>query len=232
MWNNLRPSLLAGFIGIASWIKSPRKAWRIEKEEWALYWFYRYLSKSGLIDALNNRPPEAILPDYNDLYGLHLIVMRRKPEVMLELGGGCSTFVLAQAAHDLSQKGHPSALYSVDQSEYWQQIVKDAMPAHLQPFVRYDLSDVERAKAIGPNVWQYESLPVEAANFVYVDGGSSNDREAIWADAYCLEKSAPTDYTIQVDSRKRTCMFLNESLQRNYKMSPGLRGNQTLFLPV
>lgn len=225
----IKPSLTAGILGLANWFKSPVKAWHTEKEQWTRYWSYRKLSRLGLIDVFKKRPADAIPPKYHHLYGLYRIALQRKPEIMLELGGGCSTFLMAQAAHDLSQEGHPAALYSVDQSEYWQQTVRDAMPEHLRPFVHYHLSDVEEANGVA--AWRYQSLPVEAANFVYVDGGSTADTEAAWADAYFLERDAPMDYAISVDGRKSTCAFLSENLEREYSQVSVLGTNQTLFRP-
>lgn len=219
-----KPSLLSGAIGLVSWARNPARAWKFEREQWRDYASYRDIRKLGLVECLERRPEEAIPPKYNDLSGLYRLVMKRRPKIILELGGGCSTFVLAAAA-----KAVGARLYSVDQSDHWQSLVRDAMPKHLA--VSYHLSDIESCKANGVSACRYKSLPTDNPNMVYVDGGSAPG-QPVWADAWALEKNAPPDFTILVDGRQSTCQFLRDHLKRRYKITTGLRGGQVLFIPL
>src|SRR5262245_35858840 len=66
---------------------------------------YRNLKRVDIIDSFVGYPRDAIPPDYDDLWGLYLIVMERRPGVILELGGGYSTFVFAHAVRQLARQG-------------------------------------------------------------------------------------------------------------------------------
>jgi len=219
-----------GIRRVRSWIIHPRKKWKDASDRYRRQKAYRKLESFGLIDAFEGYPKDAIQPKYHELYGLYRLVMQRRPAVLLELGGGYSTFALAQACHDLERTGESVRLYSVDGSDYWQKVVKDRMPRRLRPFVRFYRANPKLTEINGVVVSIFDSLPVEQANLVYVDGGlvPGND---IGADALKLERGAPLDYAILVDGRTATVAFLREKLKRTYHVEPGLAGSQTLFLP-
>lgn len=44
-----------------------------------------------------------------------------------------------------------------------------------------------------------------------------------------MEAEAPDDYAILVDGRKQTCDYLRRKLRRQYTISTGPNGTQTLF---
>lgn len=195
---------------------------------------YRNLKRLRIIDHFNGYPAEAFEPEYADLWGLYLIVMERKPAVVLELGGGYSTFVFAHAAWSLAEQGHTTKVYSVDESDYWQQVVMSHMPKDLLPFVQFHRSDPCVTEVEGELASVFQSLPVDSCNFVYVDGGlppGCQTRGANrGADALLLERNAPSDYTIQIDGRRKTAVFLQRHLKYNYDIGPGRNGVQTLFV--
>jgi hypothetical protein len=193
---------------------------------------YRKLKQLGLIDAFSGYPADAIAPKYHELYGLYRLVKKRKPAVLVELGGGYSTFAFAQACHDLAAKqGHRVQFYSVDQSDYWQQVVKERMPPKLSPFVNFYRATPRLIEIHGTVVSAFDSLPAKYVNLIFVDGGTVPGNR-IGVDALQLEKSAPADYAILVDGRKETVVFLREHLTRQYRIGPGLGGTQTLFQPA
>jgi hypothetical protein len=190
---------------------------------------YRKLKNAGIIDYFDGYPSQALRPQYADLWGLYLIAMERKPDVLLELGGGYSTFVFAHAAWHLAQQGHPIDFFSVDESDFWQQVVKDHLPQHLLPFVHFHRSNPVIEGLEGEPVSIFESLPVASCNFVYVDGGILPGTK-IGADALHLEQNAPPDYAIQIDHREKTVSFLKRHLKCEYETGSGLNGVQTLFV--
>jgi hypothetical protein len=190
---------------------------------------YSALKELGIIDYFNGYPAEAIPPQYADLWGLYLIVMKRKPAVILELGGGYSTFVFAHAVRTLAQQGTSIKFFSVDESAYWQRIVKDHMPKELMSFVRFHRCDPVVRQIAEESVSTFKDLPVESCNFVYVDGGLLPGAKT-GADALLLEQEAPVDYAIQIDHREKTVGFLKRQLKYQYDVGPGLNGVQTLFV--
>ena len=180
------------------------------------WWVHRQIERLGLIECFRGYPAEAIPPKYHQLYGLYRLARRRKPEVIVELGGGYSTFALAKACRDLHMAGHHARLYSVDQSAHWQEIVQMHMPSHLMAYVTFHRADVTG------QVPGFASLPVDKANFVFVDGGGLTD-------SIRLEERAPKDYAILVDGRKGTVEYLKRNLRGNYAIKPWMR-TQTLFI--
>lgn len=186
------------------------------------WWGYRQLQRLGLIDCFRDYPPDAITPKYNQLYALYKLVRKRKPAVLLELGGGYSTFAFAQACCDLAKAGQVVRFYSVDASEYWQGVVQKHMPPELKQFVNFHRADMHSFELDGQSVSAFRSLPVEKANLVFVDAGGP-------ANALLLEKNAPSDYAILVDGRKDTVAILRRKLHGDYVVGPGPADKQTLF---
>jgi hypothetical protein len=191
---------------------------------------YTNLAGLGVVAYFRDYPPEAFEPEYADLWGLYLVVMKRKPAVVLELGGGYSTFVFAHAARTLAEQGNNIQFYSVDESDHWQRVVKNHMPGSLLPFVHFHRSEIVVAEIGGETVSKFESLPVDTCNFLYVDAGLLLPQANRGADALVLERNAPADYAVQIDGRKATVALLKRKLELQYDIGPGLNGVQTLFV--
>jgi hypothetical protein len=147
-------------------------------------------------------------------------VKQRRPKVILELGGGYSTLVIARAVSEL---GQDTTFWSVDLSDYWQEVVKKQLPPSLASFVRFHYGGTKIKRIVnGKEMGVSESLPVSSANLVYVDGGDRGD-------ALMLEQNAPKDFAILVDGRGKTVESLKRELKENYQVGPGPYGVQTLF---
>jgi hypothetical protein len=185
----------------------------------------------GIIAYFDGYPANAFRPKYDELLGLYLAVVRRKPRVILELGGGYSTFVIAHAVRELHAQNYEAMFYSVDQSDHWQQVVKNQLPKDLLPFVRFWRADPKLIELTGEAVSIYSSLPVEAANMVFVDGGLVQGNK-IGADALLLERNAPEDYAILIDERRHTVAFLKRTLKHRYVIGKGPTGVHTLFARI
>jgi hypothetical protein len=112
------------------------------------------------VNYFRGYPPDAYQPQYDDLFGLYLITMRRKPVVIVELGGGYSTFVFAHAVRELFLQNCQIEFYSVDESDYWQSVVKSHMPQELIPFVHFWRSNPALVEMNGETVSIFGTLPV------------------------------------------------------------------------
>jgi hypothetical protein len=209
-------------------IRWPGKTVNRVRKRWRRWQSFRALKRLGIIDYFRGYPPDAFPPQYDDLFGLYLITMRRRPAVILELGGGYSTFVFAHAVRELFRQNHQIAFYSVEESDHWQRVVKNHFPRELLPFVHFWRSDPELIEMNGELVSTFGSLPVTAANLVYVDGGLVPGNK-IGADAILLEHEAPENYAVLVDNRKQTVAFLKRRLANQYAIGQGLAGSQHLF---
>ena len=214
--------------GLPDAISGLRKTARRVRKSWRRRQSFRALKRLGIIDYFRDYPPDAFRPQYDDLFGLYLITMRRRPAVILELGGGYSTFVFAHAVRELFLQNHQIAFYSVDELDHWQRVVKNHLPRELLPFVHFWRSDPELIEMNGELVSTFGSLPLTAANLVYVDGGLVPGNH-IGADALVLEREAPIDYAVLVDNRKRTVNFLKRNLTKPYVIGRGPTGSQSLF---
>jgi hypothetical protein len=192
---------------------------------------FRTLQELGIIAYFDGYPPNAMRPKHDELLALYLVIQKRKPRVILELGGGYSTFVIAHAVRELHERNDKAIFYSVDESDYWQQVVKDHLPKHLLSFVRFWRADPKLIDLNGEAVSIYNSLPVEAANLVFVNGGLVQGNK-IGADALLLERNAPDDYAILVDERRHTVAFLKRTLAHRYVIGKGPTGVHTLFARV
>jgi len=191
---------------------------------------YRELERLGIISHFRGYPRKAIKPEWDDLHGIYLLVMERRPAVIVELGGGYSTFVIAHAVRELVQQGHTTVFWTVDESPFWQDVVRDRMPKGLLPFIKFWHSEPKMIDLDGESVAMFERLPVEACNFVYVDGGlPEGHKRSAGADAYLLEANAPPDYAVLVDGRAATCSFLERKLRYQYDIGTNAYGVQTLF---
>jgi len=181
-------------------------------------WAHIRLERMGMRALFDSYPKDAIAPKYHQLFALYRMIVRRRPAVVVELGGGYSTFIIARAALDLAAKGTAIRFFSVDESEYWQSVVRGHMPQALQAHTTFHRADV----VAHPEGKGFASLPVERANFVYVDGGDL-------LDPIRLERDAPRDFAILVEGRRSTVEFLKSHLTLNYRITSLDDGKQTLF---
>jgi hypothetical protein len=222
-----RPSLLAGLVGLKNWVVSPVRAFAREREQFRSIRAYRTLQAVGCIRDFEGYPVTALPPQYDDLLNLYLLVKERKPRVVLELGGGYSTLVIARAISELDTD---VVFWSVDANAHWQARVAAQMPDTLRRFVKYHQAKPIVRQFNGETISAFETLPVSYANFLYVDGGGLAAAYGQGGDALVLEKNAPSDYAILVDGRKKTVALLKRGLSGKYHVGPGPVGVQTLFV--
>jgi hypothetical protein len=105
------------------------------------------------------------------------------------------------------------------------------MPKDLLSYVRFWRGDPKLIDLNGEVVSIYNSLPVEAANLVFVDGGLVPGNK-IGADALLLERNAPDDYAILIDERRRTVAFLKRTLAHRYVIGKAPTGVHTLIARI
>ena len=167
-------------------------------------WFQ--LHRRGYDRLFAAAPPEAFRPDWADLWFLYRTVRRRRPAVVLELGAGCSTAILAVALRDNGQ-GH---LYSVESDPRWAEVAAAYIPAAARSACTLVVAAVETATdAQGTLVRHYASLPAVPPDLVYVDGPPLTADAPITDDVLRLAL-APRALVI-VDGRKATFHYLRHA---------------------
>jgi hypothetical protein len=99
-------------------------------------WGWIRLRRHVSLEFLKKRPPGAFRPDYADLWFLYRLIRKKKPRCILELGGGCSTVVLAAALRQnyLEATDIKGQLYSLDVEEFWVQVTEKTLPPDLRPY--------------------------------------------------------------------------------------------------
>jgi len=209
---------------IKSYIVHPKKTFAVDQRTWGDYFSYRKCIKNGLAKYYNGYPKHSIPPEFYDLFQLYTLVRNRKPEIVMELGGGCSTIALSYALKRNYEEGHGAGkLYSIEESKYWQGVLRDYMPSELTAFCEFLVRPVSlRLDGKGEYVKCLEDLPQVSVNLLYIDGGGV-------AEGVEIEKQAPSDYFIVVDGRALVCRYLNENLSKKYRYEINSIHSQSKF---
>jgi hypothetical protein len=191
---------------------------------------YQEMQRRGFPAYFAGYPREAIKAEWDDLWGIYSYTVERRPRVVVEIGGGLSTFVFAHAAAELAADGHGMIVHSIDQSDYWQEVVRSRMPERLKPFVSFHRATAVALELEGRHASRLDALPVSSCNLVYVDGGNAA-HGSIGTDALILEREAPPDYAILVDGRDNTVAGLEKFLTNKYRVERDRFGRrQTMFI--
>jgi len=195
-------------------------------------WAEQFLKQNNVLDVLSSGDPEEYPPTYTDLANLYQLIRLRKPTVIVELGTGFSTIVIAAALRDNldEQIETPGHLYSVDCNQRWIDNTKAKISSELEDFVTFTVSSASVCEHFGTLCHRYDQLPNVSPNFIYVDGPANRDvtgeiagvgftegRSVVGADVLLYESTAPLDFFILVDGRWETCRFLKRSLQGRYR---------------
>ena len=197
----------------------PRRAFAAELQEWGRYMAGRRMERLGFTNHYlrGKLPSKSIVPDWADLWNIYKLIRERKPRVIVELGGGCSTIMIGQALHENATKdGAEGKLYSLDMSEFWLSQTRSYLPEFMEPYCELSVGEVEAVDMEGDRVTVVKNFPRTDINFLYVDGGLVPGIH-IGADAVVLEEAAPPDYSILIDGRVATVNFIRSYLKRKYR---------------
>ena len=219
-----KPSSLTVIRTIKSYIAHPKKSFRLDQKMWGDYFSYKKCIKNGLANYYDELPKHANPPEFYDLYQLYSLVRNRKPEIVMELGGGNSTIALSYALKRNCEEGQGTGkLYSIDESEHWQGALKDYMPDELTSFCEFLVRPVSlRLDSKGEHVKCFEDLPQLPVNLLYIDGGGI-------AEGVEFETLAPSDFLIVIDGRGPICKYLKENLSKKYRFEENIIHSQRIF---
>lgn len=151
------------------------------------------------------RSQEAIQPDYVDLYYLFSHILETRPKVVLELGSGVSTAVMAAA---LRHNGE-GRLYSVDPNPKSAASTARCVPGELREWCEVSHSESEPAQAAGRDTSRFKTLPVGHADMVYLYAAH---KDAIFKGAETVHAMLPRfkgGETILVDGRWHAIEFFS-----------------------
>lgn len=212
-----------------------------------------YLEKNGVLNLLENTQKGQLVPQYADLARLHQLVTSRRVFTILEFGVGFSTIVLA---HALAQNkktwekakidmdfrvAYPFKVFSVDSSQKWMQVVKKMIPVELREYVEISYSPVEAGLFNGRMCHFYKTLPDVIPDFIYLDAPDpldvansvngmswkNKERTVMSGDVLPMEPMLLPRTLILVDGRTNNVRFLQNNLQRNWKIHHDVEGDVT-----
>jgi hypothetical protein len=204
-------------------LTDPGLAWRNERHAWGELLARRKLERLGLLQMYRRRPEHTYAPQYVDLLNIYELVRRRRPQIIIEFGSGCSTLMFARALADIERDGGDRGqLYSVETHARFKALTESYLPEELAPFVDISVSSIEVGKLHDQDVMWHTQVPNVSPNLVYLDGPDYHEFSAkvrTQADGVRLEPRAAHYYAILIDGRWDTFEFTRRHLKRGYKVT-------------
>lgn len=181
-------------------------------------WRLRRLGYLGFVAA---RPAGALAPQGGDLWFLYRLVRAQKPRLVMELGSGCSTVILAQALYDNAQKdpNRNGRIISLDGMADWAEVTRASLPEHLA-----GICEIRHAEAVEEDRgddrgFRYAELPDGNPDLLYVDGPALRPDRKICFDALHLQDRFPPGFAMVVDGRHDTVRYFRRHLAGRYRIS-------------
>src|SRR3990167_3290711 len=129
---------------------------------WHLYGRWRL---GPYLDFRHAVGPNALQPNFGDLWFLYQQIVQRHPHTVLELGSGYSTAIVAQALYTLGR----GQVVSMETNPFWARHSRSILPPHLRAICTVkDVTVLEGESGAGCGIRYRPPLP--AADVVYVDG--------------------------------------------------------------
>lgn len=180
------------------------------------------LAHAGALNAIElfhaRRPKDSFPPEYNDLWFLYSAVRKYRPKVLVELGSGVSTAVLAKAVEDNADNGF---LYSIDAVNEWAESTRASMPVELKGFYEILYSPAQEVTyhcscGVGVRAFRHQQLPDIVPDFLYLDGPPLNPDVIVSVDVLDLEPKLERGFHMIIDGRQENMHFLRRNLTRRY----------------
>lgn len=211
-----------------------------------------YLKKHNLLGLLKSIEKKSITnedvekglllkPDYCDLARLHWLATQRRAINILELGGGFSSLIFADALQknlnsleielqSVSRASKPFVLFSVDESEACVKHTRALIPENIREHSNISSSKVLVKEHLGRICTVYEKLPNMLPDLIYIDGPSQfacdgnirgvtftlPERMPLSGDIFLIEYLLEPGCLIVCDGRTNNYQFLKKFLSRNW----------------
>ena len=200
----------------------------------------KYIINSGLEKFLIKGVDGEYACNEFDVCNIHKLIIKRKPNVVVEFGTGWSTIAITHALY-MNHKEDPSSnpkLYTTDASEKWLANVKSKIPQFLEQFVDLRYSPVRATLYEGELCHFYDRVPNVSPDFLYLDGPATpqvegeihgiqfvkehgQGRGPISGDPLIYESSLRMErsrnFFMLVDGRWTNVQFLRRHLKRRYR---------------
>ncbi len=179
------------------------------------------LRRLGYLDFVAARPAGALAPQGGDLWFLYCLVRAQKPRLVMELGSGCSTVILAHALHDNAREdpNRSGRIISLDGVADWADVTRASLPEHLTAICEIRHAEAVEEDRGDEHGFHYAELPDGNPDFLYVDGPALRPGRKICFDALHLQDRFPPGFTMVVDGRHDTVRYLARHLSGRYRIS-------------
>ena len=158
-------------------------------------------------------------PDYCDLDNLINLILKNKPKLFLELGGGYSTLAIAYAFDVLKKKfNHQYKIISYDQSKEYLKKTEDLFPKYLKKNIEFRYSPLSIELHNGALMSFYKDLEILNYDFIYEDR-HDHEKTKLAGDIIKLEKEISSNFSFCVDGMKTSVDYYKNNLKKKYFIS-------------
>ena len=171
---------------------------------------------------------------YNDLYHLFRIIIKHKPKRCVEVGGGFSSLIIAQALFFNFKKNKIKPSFDIleQNKEYLVELKKylrENTSDDIHNLINFYNTDLYLSEIYNEKVSLCKNLPNKKYDFFYEDRTDHEDTK-IAGDALRIEKEMPENFIIVVDGMGWTVDFYKRKLLRSYSYSgPSLPSDKNFF---
>jgi hypothetical protein len=203
----------------------------------------KQLESHGILQLLDSGRSEEIAFQPLDCWRLYCLIRKKRPKVVLELGVGFSTIIIAEALkRNEDELGIIGRLWTVDAEIKWLENTKRKLKDYHLQRCTFLCSECSLVEVDFTPVACFDNLPDISPDFIYVDGPNYDSvrgvtsngltfktRDVIHIEPLKYEMSAPSTFTILIDGRWRTGLFLKKYLKRDYRSEFVLHDKYILF---
>ncbi len=147
------------------------------------------------------------------------IVLKYKPKLLLELGGGYSTLVIAYALNVLKKnENHEYKFITYDQSKDYLKKTNDLIPENLKENIEFRFSPLKAEIYNGVLMSFYSDLEILNYDFIYEDR-HDHENTKLAGDIIKLENEVNNDFSFCVDGMKISVDYYKNNLKKKYYIS-------------
>ena len=158
-------------------------------------------------------------PDYCDLDNLINLILKLKPKLILELGGGYSTLAIAYALAELEKKNnHKYKFITYDQSEEYLKKTIDLVPENLKKNIEFCFSPLIAENYNGVLMSFYRDLKILNYDFIYEDR-HDHENTKLAGDIIKLENEVNSNFSFCVDGMRISVDYYKNNLKKKYYIS-------------
>lgn len=183
--------------------------------------YERFAAEAAAHDLVPNANMDYTGASATDYLFLRRYILKKRPSMILELGGGLTTYVMANALDEIGA-GH---IVSVDHIAAYSEGTRDLLSPQLRNRVTFHVSPMIGEVYGGVSALRYRDVPAGEYDLIYVDGPSAifGKEQFPTLDALMhLRRSPGIGTAILIDRRLATVNYYSLWLTTDVQYDPGL----------